>query len=86
MLRYSHRAAVLTLVITLSQPSLFAATRERERPDPEMLRMMEFLREMEMLQQIEMMREFEAIDDAREPQQNAGARKTPPAQKKGDPK
>jgi hypothetical protein len=86
MLSHSHRAAALMLVITLAQPSLFAATREPQRPDPEMLRMMEFLREMEILQQIEMMREVEAIDYAGEPQQNAGAPKTPPAQKKGAPK
>ena len=86
MPRLTTRTAGFMLCSALVAPSLFAAAKEPERPDREMLRMMELLMEMEMLQQIEMMRDMHEADNAGAPPREAGARKTPPAKHKGTPK
>jgi hypothetical protein len=66
-------------------PGAFAAAKEPEKPDREMLRIMEFLKEMEMLREMEMMREMQETENAG-PARNARARKAPPAKNQGMPK
>jgi hypothetical protein len=48
-------------VILVAVPC-FAATKDADQPDREMLRMMEFLREIEMLKQMELMREMQQVE------------------------
>jgi hypothetical protein len=43
---------------------VFAAAQETEKPDREMLRLMELLKDLEMLQQIDMMRDMHEPDYA----------------------
>jgi hypothetical protein len=57
-------AAVFLL---LAGAPCLAATKDTERADREMLRMMEFLREMEMLKQMEMMREMQEVEQSSDP-------------------
>ncbi|HKY08109.1 MAG TPA: hypothetical protein VJQ55_07710 [Candidatus Binatia bacterium] len=52
--------AVLLLAANISPG--FAATKDSETPDREMLRMMEFLRQMEMIKQMDMLREMQHVD------------------------
>jgi hypothetical protein len=82
MLRLMNQTAGFMLYSALAVPSLFAAAKEPEKPDREMLRMIDFLRQMEMLQQMEMMRDMHEADHAAEPPPNVPARKTPPAKRK----
>lgn len=86
MPRLVHQTAGFMLCSALAAPSLFAAAKEPERPDREMLRMMEFLKEMEMLQQIEIMRDLHEAENAGAPARETAARKIPPARNKGAPK
>ena len=75
--RLVNQTAGLMLWSMLVAPSLLAAAKEPEKPDREMLRLMEFLREIEMLQQIDMMRDLHEADYAGPPPRNAVLRKTP---------
>lgn len=86
MPRLMNQSAGFMLCGALVAPSLFAATKEPERPDREMLRMMELLKDMEMLQQVEMMRDMHEADNAGAAPGQAGVRKTPPSKNKGTPK
>lgn len=52
---------MLLVVLTAAWPSL-AATKDSERPDRELLRMMEFLREMEMIKQMEIMQDMQNVE------------------------
>jgi hypothetical protein len=69
---------VLLAVAHPSQP----ATKEAERPDKEMLRMIDFLREMEMIKQAEMIQELSQIEQAEDQTSDTRARKPLPAKKK----
>jgi hypothetical protein len=71
------------LCSALAAPPLFAAAKEPEKPDREMLRLMEFLKEMEMLQQMEMMRDAHEAEYASPPSRGADLRKIPPPKTKG---
>jgi hypothetical protein len=79
------KSLALFFVLLIGAPC-WAATREAERPDREMLRMMEFLREMEMLKQMEMMREMQDIEHVGEPLPGPAPHKAPPLKKKETPK
>jgi hypothetical protein len=63
-------------------PAGHAATKDSERPDREMLRMMDFLREMEMIKQAEMMQELSQVERAGDQLSDTRARKPLPAKKK----
>jgi HAMP domain-containing protein len=71
---------VLLVALVLVGPSL-AATQSSERPDREMLRIMEFLREMEMIKQMEMMQDMQNVEPVVEPTPGTTA-KIPGAAKK----
>ena len=60
-----------------------AATDDKQHPDREMLRMMDFLREMEMLKQMEILRDMHAVERLADDQvRNTNRSKSPPARKK----
>jgi len=63
-------------------PPCFAAAKDADPPDREMLRMMEFLREMEMLKQMELMREMGDVEQADSGAPGATPQKSPPAKPK----
>lgn len=86
MPRLMNQSTGFMLLSTLVAPPLFAAAKEPERPDREMLRMMELLKDMEMLQQIEMMRDMHEADSTGAPPRQTVVRKTPPSKNKGTPK
>jgi hypothetical protein len=53
----------LTLVLILAVFTTgFAASKDSQSPEKEMLRMMDFLREMEMIKQAEMMQDLSQVD------------------------
>ena len=52
---------IVLLVLTVSTVG-FAANKESQPPDKEMLRMMDFLREMEMIKQAEMMQDLSQVE------------------------
>jgi hypothetical protein len=83
MSRLASQTAGLMLSGAFVAFSVLAAVKQAEKPDREMLRMMELLKEMEMLQQIEMMRDMHEAEKSGEPPRNAGARKTTPPKTKG---
>lgn len=57
-----------------------------DRPDKEMLQMMELLRNMEMIKQIDLMQDMQKVDAAGEPIAGATAQKSPAVKKKETPK
>jgi len=73
----------LTLVVLLaaSAPSL-AATKDSDRPDREMLRMMDFLREMEMIKQMEMMQDMQRVEQIGDQMPRGSAQTSLPAKRK----
>ena len=44
-----------------------AATKDRQPPDREMVKMIEFLRQMEMIKQMDMMRDMQHLEDGAAP-------------------
>ena len=75
------RPLALLLLLAVAHPSQ-AATKNAERPDKEMLRMMDFLREMEMIKQAEMMQELSQMEQAGDQMSDTRARKPLPPKKK----
>jgi hypothetical protein len=71
----------LLLLLAVAHPS-HPATRNAERPDKEMLRMMDFLREMEMIKQAEMMQELPQVEQVGDQMSDTRAQKRLPAKKK----
>jgi hypothetical protein len=60
-----------------------AATDDKQHPDREMLRMMDFLREMEMLKQMEILRDMHAVESLTDNEvRNTHPSKPPAARKK----
>jgi hypothetical protein len=60
-----------------------AATKEEERPDKEMLELMEMLRDMDMVKELELMRQMDAVNRGQtpprqSPQKNQGKTKDRP--------
>jgi len=77
-------AWVLALVLGISAAG-FAATKDAEPPDREMLKMMEFLREMEMVKQIDMLQDMQRLEN-NDPVKNSAPQKSAPGKKKEMPK
>jgi hypothetical protein len=71
----------LPLVLGLSGLSV-AATKDNQRPDKEMLQMMDFLREMEMIRQMDMMQDMGDIEANDDQRKGPSAQKTAPPKKK----
>ncbi len=67
-------AWIVFLLISFS--SSFAATKEEERPDREMLRLMELLREWDMIKNLDLMRQMENLDRMEEPGTGVGSQDT----------
>ena len=63
----------------------FAATKDSEPPDREMLKMMELLREMEMIKQIDMLQDMQRLENS-DPVKDSAAQKSAPGKKKETPK
>jgi hypothetical protein len=59
-----RRAATIALLITVVAATFGAAPKDSDRPDKEMLQMMELLKNMEMLKQIDLMQDMQKIDSA----------------------
>jgi hypothetical protein len=74
-------ALPLLLLLAVAHPSQ-PATKEAERPDKEMLRMMDFLREIEMIKQAEMMQELSQVEQAGDQISDTRGRKPLPAKRK----
>lgn len=75
------KCLMLLVTLVLVQPSM-AATKDTDRPDREMLRMMEFLREMEMIKQMEMMEDMKNLQSPGDPVREATIQKSAPTGKK----
>ncbi len=71
----------LLVILTAAWPS-FAANKGSERPDREMLRMMEFLRDMEMIKQMEMMQDMHNVETLEEKMPGTTAKNPGAARKK----
>ena len=55
--------AFVVILVTLSAaPYGYAASKENDNPDKEMLRMMELLKDMEMIKQIDMIQDLQKVD------------------------
>ena len=78
------RLAALTALLSLfvAATSSAAATKDSERPDKEMLQMMELLKNMEMIKQIELMQDMQKVESSAEPGAGATSRKFPAAKKR----
>jgi hypothetical protein len=56
------RAVALLAILAATGAS--GATKDGEKPDPEMLKMMELLREMDMIKQIDMLQDMHRVEAA----------------------
>lgn len=72
-------ALAFTLLVTSVG---FAATRDSEPPDRDMLKMIEFLREMEMIKQIDMLQDLHNLEIDGDPARSTTPQKSPPGKKK----
>jgi hypothetical protein len=79
-MRFSAWVFALTLGISAIA---FAAAKDSEPPDREMLKMMELLREMEMIKQMDMLRDMQHLENS-DQVKNSAAQKSAP--KKETPK
>jgi len=78
-----RHAAGLTMVLVFTVPMVsFAASKDSQPPDKEMLRMMDFLREMEMIKQVEMMQDLSQVEKVGEQNSDAGLQKPLPSKRK----
>ena len=77
-------AWVLALTLGISAIA-FAAAKDSEPPDREMLKMMELLREMEMIKQIDMLQDMQRLEN-NDPVKDSAPQKSAPGKKKETPK
>ncbi len=54
----------LTLLIMIAGTSVAAAPKDNDRPDKEMLQMMELLKEIDMIKQIDLMQDMQKVESA----------------------
>lgn len=57
-----RRATWLVFFVLLCHASSLAATKEEERPDKEMLGLMDLLRDMDMVKDMELMRQMDTLE------------------------
>jgi hypothetical protein len=72
---------MLLLILAAPQAS-FAAAKDNEPPDKEMLRLMDFLRDMEMIKQAEMMQDLAQVEAVGNPISDKAVRKPAPTKRK----
>lgn len=73
----------LFLLMFVTQPTgLHAATKDAERPDKEMLRMIDFLKDWEVIDNMEMMKDMHQVARAAEQGARAGTLPAAPPRKK----
>ena len=78
-----RHTAGLTMVLVLAVSTVgFAASKDNQPPDKEMLRMMDFLREMEMIKQVEMMQDLSQVEKVGEQNSDTRLRKSLPTKRK----
>ncbi|MGH7874458.1 MAG: hypothetical protein ACREQO_19870 [Candidatus Binatia bacterium] len=75
------RVAATLLFLVIAATMAMTATKDSEKPDPEMLKMMEFLREMEVIKQIDLLQDMHRVEAASD-QTRAAPRKTEPVKQK----
>jgi hypothetical protein len=73
---------LLLLLWVMKPPALFAATKQVEQPDKEMLRMMDFLKDWDVINNMEMLKDMQQIGPEAGQPQRAGAREPAPPRKK----
>ena len=71
----------MTAVLFASSHSM-AASKDNERPDKEMLQMMDLLRDMEMIRRIDMMQDMADVESAGDQTKGTNTPKTTPKTKK----
>jgi hypothetical protein len=76
------RQLIWIFVVLLAYSSSVAATKEDERPDKEMLGLMEFLRDIEMIKNLELMRQMDSLERMEQPSTKQSTDKQPPAKTK----
>lgn len=73
----------LTLLLVLAVSTAgFAASKDSQPPDKEMLRMMDFLREMEMIKQADMMQDLSQVERVGDQNSDAPVQKPLPSKRK----
>jgi hypothetical protein len=76
------RPSWLLLLLFMGVPNAHSATRDNERPDRELLNMLDFLRDMEMVKQMDILRELHQVEVVGDFRSENTAQKSPPAKKK----
>ena len=77
-----HLAGLSVLLVLAVSTAGFAASKDSQPPDKEMLRMMDFLREMEMIKQAEMMQDLSQIEQVGDQSPNTRLQKPVPSKRK----
>ena len=72
--------------VLVSTASIAAVPKDYDRPDREMLQMMELLRNMEMIKQIDLMQDMQKIDSVGEPAAGSTPQKSSAVKKREAPK
>jgi hypothetical protein len=67
---------ILAAVLFAGLP-LLAASKDNERPDREMLQMMDLLRDMEVIRQMDMMQDMPDVENAGDPAKGTAQKATP---------
>ena len=75
------RAAATLFFLVIAATMALTATKDDQKPDPEMLRMMEFLREMEVIKQVDLLQDMHRVEAASD-QTRAAPRKSEPVKQK----
>ena len=72
---------ILAAVLFAGLP-LLAASKDNERPDREMLQMMDLLRDIEVIRQMDMMQDMPDVENAGDPTKGTNSQKSAPRNKK----
>jgi hypothetical protein len=78
-----RQVAGLTLLLILAvSTGGFAASKDNQPPDKEMLRMMDFLRDMEMIKQVDMMQDLSQVEKVGDQNPDTRSQKPLPSKRK----
>jgi hypothetical protein len=75
-------ALIALLAGTFTAFSLMAATKDSDKPDKEMLRMMELLKDMDMIRQIDLMQDIQKVEPSAGAAEGTATEKSVPARKR----
>ena len=73
---------LVLFVLALTPATLLAASKQAERPDKEMLRMMDFLRDLEVIKNMDMMKDMQHVEPVGDQAPRGTAQTSLPAKKK----